>query len=245
MQLRPIDQPDGPKKELNYYHCTLADIPFDLPMQQIVDMVTPKEDSEELKALLALGYALIPHQLHVFKERLPKKFAMVNYFLLPVQRDEQGSIVVEGKVDAATLEMRKEAHVIVTKYLSSVHVTGVEGVIFKLAQPFSLLNSVPFLERLDAEIAMLNVEQCADVKKLRTWVLTKADLDQSAAFAADSTQHLGSVSSSSILPAEWAWLRTQHKQFPQTATSDLITTFFVRCLHPFFTYKDTVTVSHE
>ena len=309
MQLRPIDQPDGPANEFNYYHCVVSGLPFDLPMNQVVELISPNgEEAPQLIALREeLRYVLVPHQLHVFKEKLPKKFAMVTYFLQPIPSAvpaesevcgaPPAALLIENKTTVAALSeeartaieaRRAKAHTLVVDYFTngahslaltppepgtaSPAVIGaaadaMKEVAFAFCQPKELLNAVPFLASLDAAVELLKKGDCADVKKLRTWMLSKAACAGAAAgssfgpAAADAlfvhsnadgssassdaavSRHYGSIASASITAVEWAWLRTQHRHFPQSATADSITAFFVKSFHPYFTYKDTIVVA--
>jgi hypothetical protein len=288
-----VEQESNPVEELNYYHLTLSNIPLAMPVPEIADLIQVQPDAEEIKAIKdECGYEVIPHQLHVFKETLPTKFAMFTYYMKPVAitTKTEGEVVDEG-----VISRRDQAHAYFTQYMKRTSQTRVndgatvdsgngDGVktvaveydgkdapsetaneatkeqeeaatpshIITLAQPEYVRNCLPFFQEVSAaQCAFFDTALTPDPKKLRTYVLskvhffTKEEVDKRAAkMVADGREGptpIGVLRASDISPKEWVWLRSQHKGFPQKATSDLITAFFVKHLHPLFVYHDTVT----
>lgn len=291
-----VEQESNPVDELNYYHLTLSNIPLAMPVPEVADLIQVQQGAEEITAIQKeCGYDVIPHQLHVFKETLPTKYAMFTYYLKPIAITTK----TEGEVvDESVISKRDKAHALFIQYMQRItkirensgstvdggNGDGVKTVaveydgkddapttteeaneatkkeeeaaapshVITLAQPEYVRNCLPFFQQVSAaECALFDTNLTPDPKKLRTWILskihffTKAEVDARAAkMLADNREGsapIGVLRATDVSAKEWAWLRSQHKGFPQKATADLITAFFVKHLHPLFVYHDTVT----
>ena len=285
-----VEQEAYPVDELNYYHLTLNEVPLSMSVPEVAELIQVQADAPEIKTIrVDCGYDVVPHQLHVFKETLPTKFAMFTYYLKPTSAVSKAAVEV---VDEAVRERRERAHDLFVQYMhrvaqirgnhhsSSVDNSKTEGVktvsvevnageeedgaggddakvasshYLTLAQPTYVRNCLPFLEQVSAaNCPFFDANLARDPKKLRTFLLSKvrffsqAELDDRTAKRGvdkqGGTTPLGVLRAEDISAREWAWLRAEHKAFPQQATSDLITAFFVRNLSPLFVYHETITV---
>eukprot|EP00758_Cryptobia_borreli_P007499 Tbor_TRINITY_DN5306_c0_g1::TRINITY_DN5306_c0_g1_i1::g.4349::m.4349 len=246
--LSPIEVDANPINEPNYYHLTIVNIPLQQSIPDVAEKLKPNDDSPEAKELLDdLGYQIVPHQLHVFKENLPKKFAMFTYYLKPVR-------LAKGEQETNTREddrRRTRAHDLFIKYMENSHPKEhSDGSRTILAQPKSVRNCIKFFEELTSGIPLLS-KNAIDVKKLRTWLLSKVTFKEetkptstmsSSNALAEESPVIGTLNSSNITTYECMWLKTQHKSFPQAAghNTHLIIPFFVRNLHPMFVFEESI-----
>ncbi|KAG5496175.1 hypothetical protein JKF63_02476 [Porcisia hertigi] len=149
----------------HYYHCVLYDVPFDLPVSEIAAYVVPKKDSDVVQGLSSAGCRVVPHQLHVYKEPLDRKFGYVSFFIHQAPH---------SATDA------DDAHRLVCQWIDIDLASQLAMVQCKvrLAQPPECHSSEPFLDALRLKCPLLDPTLVADTKKLETFVLTRVSFDQ-------------------------------------------------------------------
>lgn len=221
----------------HYYHCIIANVPLDLPVQQLAELITPLASSPHVLALASLGCRPVPHKLHAYKERLATKFGFVTYF---IHHQHDGS-----RNDAAIHE-----HVL--RWLAEDVPTALaakgSAVTVRLAQPPDCFTAGPFLKELNRACAFLAPPFARDPKKLETFVLTRLRfLPPPAPAAAEEPQRVPSSPEDPNAPwprvgtfdaalsaADVAWLATQHTGFAALSSTDqgTVSAFFRAGLKP-------------
>ncbi|CAG9580159.1 conserved hypothetical protein [Leishmania major strain Friedlin] len=149
----------------HYYHCVLYDILFDLPVREIAAQVVPCKDSNIVQRLTSADCRVVPHQLHVYKEPLEKKFGYVSFF---VHRAPHSSTAAD------------DVHRLVCEWVAVDLASQLATVQCKvqLAQPPECHSSEPFLNAFRLKCPLLDPTLAADTKKLETFVLTRVRFGQ-------------------------------------------------------------------
>ncbi|KAG5470515.1 hypothetical protein LSCM1_01759 [Leishmania martiniquensis] len=151
---------------LHYYHCVLHDISLHLPVGEIAAQVLPKKDSDVVQRLASAGCRIVPHQLHVYKEPLERKFGYVSFFVHQAPHSAMDADDVHHLV-------REWIDVDLTSQLAAVECK------VQLAQPPECYSSEPFLDAFRLKCPLLDPSQTLDTKKLETFVLSRVRFGQS------------------------------------------------------------------
>ncbi|CBZ36852.1 hypothetical protein, conserved [Leishmania donovani] len=149
----------------HYYHCVLYDISFDLPLREIAAQVVPSNDSDIVQRLTSVDCRVVPHQLHVYKEPLEKKFGYVSFFVHQAPHSSTAADDVHRLV-------REWVAVDLASQLAAVQCK------VQLAQPPECHSSEPFLNALRLQCPLLDPKLAPDTKKLETFVLTRVRFGQ-------------------------------------------------------------------
>ncbi|KAG5494658.1 hypothetical protein JIQ42_02273 [Leishmania sp. Namibia] len=150
---------------LHYYHCVLHDISLHLPVREIAAQVVPKKDSDVIQRLASADCRVVPHQLHVYKEPLEKKFGYVSFFV--------------HQAPHSTMDA-DEIHRLVREWIDADLTSQLAEVECKvqLAQPPECYSSEPFLDAFRLKCPLLDPSQAHNTKRLETFVLTRVQFSQ-------------------------------------------------------------------
>ncbi|ORC88378.1 uncharacterized protein TM35_000172500 [Trypanosoma theileri] len=214
---------------VHYIHCVLSNVPLQLSVSELGPKVVPDPNSAIVMQMDSIGFRVIPHRLHIYKEPLSTKFGFVTFFIAQapspassVERDTE-MIATPAKVhELATTWVRQD----LTKQLASI------GVKVQLGQPLKCYSSVPFLRALNEKCSFLDAEIVKDTKKLETFLLTKMAFDDESINnkknkkkhvekspskdnnTEESWNTVGSLHVSSLNSRELLWLSQQNRRFP-------------------------------
>ncbi|CAM42925.1 conserved hypothetical protein [Leishmania braziliensis MHOM/BR/75/M2904] len=149
----------------HYYHCVLHDVPFHLPVREIAARVVPNKDSDLVQRLAGAGCRIVPHQLHMYKEPLEKKFGYVSFFI----RQELHSTTDADYVHRLVCEW------IAVDLASQLATTQCK---VQLSQPPECHSSESFLNTFRRRCPLLDPKLVSDPMKLETFILTRVRFAQ-------------------------------------------------------------------
>ncbi|CBZ29503.1 conserved hypothetical protein [Leishmania mexicana MHOM/GT/2001/U1103] len=160
----------------HYYHCVLYDILFDLTVQEIAAQVVPSKDSDIVQRLTSADCRVVPHQLHVYKEPLEKKFGYVSFFVHQAPHSSTDADDVHRLVcEWIAVDLASQLATVQCKV--------------KLAQPPECHSSEPFLNAFRLKCPLLDPRLTAD-RKLETFVLARVHFGQHCDSASINQLHV-------------------------------------------------------
>lgn len=193
---------DDLKLPTHHYHCVLRDVPSDVPLNAIAPCLVPAEDSTIVKELGARGCRIVPHQLHMYRERLNRKFGFASFFAAHAE-------------DNMEEQKKQEIHALVKRWIAEELKKQLAEVKcdVSLAQPSSECLSFVFLEAMNQRCPMLAPAEGKDTQKLRTFTLSKIRFVGEDELK-DSASPVGVFNVGTLQPLELVWLKAQLPAFP-------------------------------
>nr|CCD12609.1 unnamed protein product [Trypanosoma congolense IL3000] len=227
----------------HYYLCILSEIPHPVTLRMISSAFVFEPECEAVEKLRTMGCNIVPYRLHVFKEPLPLKFGLVEFYIYHTTEGETA--------DPA------EVHELFLDWMGTVlrlQISGLNSLI-ALGQPSELYSATPFLTELSRVCSFFNSGAIDDLDKVRTFILSKVrfncdglnahvnararvseavEMGSGEVVAEDRGNARGSVTEwksvgklqlSMISPEEMLWLSKQHRQFPPVSVQGKTITY--------------------